>query len=49
MKDKPGLEIWEKSFMSTIKDKARLGNTGNVFHEYDERQNQAWKYGKCFS
>jgi hypothetical protein len=33
--------------MSTMKDKTRLGNTGNVFHEYDEGQSQAWKYGKC--
>jgi hypothetical protein len=31
------------SFMSTMKDKTTLGNKGNVFHEYDEGQNQAWK------
>jgi hypothetical protein len=30
-----------------MKDKIRFGNTGNVLHEYDERQNQAGKYGKC--
>jgi hypothetical protein len=35
------------SFMSTMKDKIKLGNTGNVLHEYDEGQNQAGKYGKC--
>jgi hypothetical protein len=26
------------SFMHTMKDKTRLGNTGNVLHAYDERQ-----------
>jgi hypothetical protein len=35
------------SFMSRMKDKTRPGNTGNVLHEYDERQNQARKYRKC--
>jgi hypothetical protein len=33
----------EMSFMSTMKDKTRLGNKGNVLHEYDEGQNQAGK------
>jgi hypothetical protein len=35
--------------MNRMKDKTRLGNTGNVLHEYDEGQNQARKYGKCLS
>jgi hypothetical protein len=29
--------------MSTMKDKTRLGNKGNVLHGYDEGQNQARK------
>jgi hypothetical protein len=33
--------------MSTMKDKIKLGNTGNVLHEFNEGQNQAGKYGKC--
>jgi hypothetical protein len=35
------------SLMSMMKDKTMLGNTGNVLHEYDERQNKAGKYRKC--
>jgi hypothetical protein len=35
------------SFMSTMKDKTMLGNTGNVLHEYNEGQNHAGKYREC--
>jgi hypothetical protein len=40
-----GWGIQEIPFVSTMKDRTRLGNTGNVLHEYDERQTRLGNTG----